>query len=63
LHRHFHADAIALTREIENSGMQRGFLLVEMLDESTDAALVFENGLATFTAFIPQFNAHAGIQE
>ncbi|CCJ95496.1 hypothetical protein BN131_3169 [Cronobacter malonaticus 681] len=62
LQRHFHADTVFFSREIEDIRVNRRFVLVQVFNERFDAAFVMEVILLT-VALIHETNRHAGVQE
>ncbi len=62
LQRRFDADAVLLRIDVDDGLVQRCLVLVEVLDEGADAAVVLVHILAG-GGFLAQHDAHAGIEE
>ena len=59
---HFDTDTIPFSREMEDIGVQRRLVAVQVFDERADAALILEK-IFTVTSFVSQMNADTGIEE
>ena len=62
LQRHLDADVVVHAREMEHRRVYRVLVLVQVLHEGTNAALVLEHVLALVT-LVDQVDANAGVQE
>ncbi|SVK46639.1 Uncharacterised protein [Acinetobacter baumannii] len=62
LQRHFYADVVFHGGEVEHVRVDRGFVLVQVLDKRLDAAFVMEV-VFTVGALVLKANRHAGVEE
>lgn len=62
LHGDFDTDAVLLGGEVEHLGVDRGLVLVQVLDEGLDAPFVAEVRLAAIT-LVHQTDGDAGVEE